>query len=240
MIMKKTISILVLLLLVTVKSFAHYLWIETSSTGIKGQRQEVKVCFGEYTYGLKEEVNGDAFSSVKDFTLWLVDAKGNKNKIEVSPKKNAYVGHFIPKQKGIYTLVLDNNNIKVIDYTKYDFGIFKTHYHAIAKVNVGNTKGTTVADNANGITLKDISKNKEEIVLQVLFKNKPLTNTELKVFVADQWSKTIKTDPKGMVTFKLPWNTKYVVEVTHKEEVPGSFKGEKYEFIWHCVTYCIQ
>lgn len=237
--MKKTILVALVVMLTSVKSFAHYLWIETNSVGKVGNEQAVKVYFGEYTHGLVEEVKGDAYAFVKDFTLWVVDGNGNKTEITVNPKDDAYVGYFTPKTKGIYTVVLDNNNINVIDYTKYDFGIFKTHYHAVAKVTVGNNHGETVADNNSGITLKDISKNKEEVVLQVLFKNEPLVKGEVKVFVADQWTKTLKTDANGTVSFKLPWKTKYIVEVTNKEEVSGTFKGDKYEFIWHCVTYSI-
>jgi len=30
------------------------------------------------------------------------------------------------------------------------------------------------------------------------------------------------------------------VETTTKEEIPGTYNGEEYEFIWHCATYCIK
>ncbi|GAL80267.1 hypothetical protein JCM19274_557 [Algibacter lectus] len=97
----------------------------------------------------------------------------------------------------------------------------------------------TIADNKSGITIKDISKTADEIKLQVLYKNKPLAKNELKVFVADLWTKTLETDDDGFVTFKCPWETKYIVETTYSEKVPGVYKDEKYEFIWHCATYAI-
>jgi len=137
-------------------------------------------------------------------------------------------------------VVLNNDAIDVIDYTQYDFGIFKTHYNAIAKVAVGKALGETAAINANGITVKDVSASKDEVKLQVLYKDKPLAKNEFKVYVADLWTKTLETDENGFVSFKKPWDTKYIIETTFEERVPGSYKGEDYEFIWHCTTYCIQ
>lgn len=238
--MKKLISTAAFILFATVQTFAHYLWIETSAYGKIGQQQEVKVFFGEYTYGEIEAVNGEAFPKVKDFTLWLVDVNGTRSQLTVSAKEDHYLGYFTPAQKGIYTVVLNNDAIDVIDYTQYDFGIFKTHYNSIAKVQIGKVSGKTAAINDKGITVKDVSENTGEVKLQVLYKNQPLAKNELKIYVADLWSKTLETDEKGIVTFKKPWDTKYIVETTYEERVPGTYKGETYEFIWHCGTYCIQ
>ena len=237
--MKKLILSLSFILIVTAQSFAHYLWIETNPTGNLNQEQEVRVFYGEYTYGLIEKVNGEAFPKVKDFTLWVVDEKGNKKELKVKATENYYLAKFTPKSTGTYTVLLDNNNINVIDYTKYDFGIFKTHYHSVAKVQIGNNLQETVAENNTGITIKNVSTTVDEVKLQVLYKNKALPKNEVKIFVSDLWSKTLDTDENGFISFKLPWKTKYILETTYKEEVPGTYKGEDYEFIWHCVTYCI-
>src|SRR5690606_12738447 len=130
----------------------------------------------------------------------------------------------------------------VIDYTQYDFGIFKTHYHSIAKVEVGNSVKETVAQNPEGLAIVDVSAKdakSDKATLKVLYKGQPVKENEVTVFVADQWSKKVYTDANGMVTFDKPWKTKYVIEVTKKEEVPGSFNGKDYQFIWHCATYNI-
>ncbi|MEO2052613.1 MAG: hypothetical protein ABGX00_12695 [Allomuricauda sp.] len=37
----------------------------------------------------------------------------------------------------------------------------------------------------------------------------------------------------------LLWISKYIVETTTKEEIPGTYIGEDYQFIWHCATYCL-
>ena len=238
--MKKSIITLLFLFFVASQSFAHYLWIETNATGKIGQTQEVKVYFGEYTYGVIEKVNGEAFPKVKDFTLWVVDANGTKTQLKVTPTENYYVTSFTPKSEGTYTVVLNNNKIDVIDYTQYDFGIFKTHYNSSAKIQVGKKTSETIAKNDAGITIKDLSKTDDEIKLQVLYKGKPLEKNEVKIYMADLWSKTLSTDENGTISFKLPWKTKYILETTTKEEIPGKYNGEEYQFIWHCATYCIK
>lgn len=237
--MKRTLVTLALITLATTKSFAHYLWIETNANGQLGIEQQIKIYFGEYTYGIVEPVMGKAFSNVKAFNLWVVDGEGKKTTLKASPQENHYLATFTPKTNGTHTVILNNDHIGVIDYTAYNFGIFKTHYHSTAKFQVGKKANETVALNKNGITIKDVSKTPNQVKLQVLYKNAPLAKNEVKVFISDLWSKTLETDENGYVSFKLPWKTKYLIETTKKEEVPGTFKGEDYEFIWHCATYTI-
>ncbi|MFV9552116.1 DUF4198 domain-containing protein [Algibacter sp. PT7-4] len=237
--MKKIFFTIALVTMVTTKSFAHYLWIETNPIGKIGTEQQIKVYFGEYTYGVIEKVNGENYPKVKNFTLWIIDENGKKTTLKTNAFENYYLATFTPTSNGTYTVALNNNNIDVIDYTQYDFGIFKTHYHSSTKIQVGETTTETAAVNQTGITIKDVSNNTDEKKLQVLYKNKPLANNELKVFVADLWTKTLQTDNNGMVSFKRPWKTKYIVETTTKEEVPGIYNKKEYQFIWHCATYTI-
>ncbi|MEP2026018.1 MAG: DUF4198 domain-containing protein [Reichenbachiella sp.] len=235
--MKKSL-VTFLFVLATLPSFAHYLWIETSANGKLNQAQEIKVHFGEYTYGVIEKVGDDAFNAVKDFKLYVIDPKGKKSELKVTASADYYLATFTPKKKGTYTVVMDNDQIDVIDYTKYDFGIFRTHYNSIAKVQVGEGEANTAAQNETGIAIQRLV-SESGIQLLVTYKGKPLAENEVKVFVADQWSKTLETDENGKVNFELPWQSKYIVETTTKEEVPGQFRGEEYEFIWHCATTCI-
>ncbi|MDW7692024.1 DUF4198 domain-containing protein [Flammeovirgaceae bacterium SG7u.111] len=237
--MRKIILTIGVMLFAVVQSFAHYLWIETSAKGEIGKEQEIRVYFGEYTYGVKEKIKGEAYMKVKDFTLWVVDAQGKKIRLNIEPKDDYYAAAFTPDAEGTYTVILDNDKIDVVDFTKYNFGIFKTHYHAVSKIQVGDKANHTVADNAEGVAIKNISEEKGKVKLKVFYKGKALPESEITVFVADQWSKTLETDQNGIASFDLPWKTKYVVEVTKKEEVPGTYKDVAYEFIWHATTVSV-
>ncbi|WP_420583375.1 DUF4198 domain-containing protein [Reichenbachiella sp.] len=233
--MRKILSIILMTVMTIPLASAHYMWVETSPAGKLNQEQTIKVHFGEYTYGVIEKVGGDGFNAVKDFQLFVIDPKGKKTELEVSAQEDHYLASFTPKKEGTYTIVLDNDQIDVIDYTQYDFGIFRTHYNSIAKVQIGEKEADTTAQNEEGIALQRLV-SEDGIKLLVTYQGKPLAENEVKVFVADQWSKTLETDENGVVSFQLPWQTKYIVETTIKEEVPGQFRGKDYEFIWHCAT----
>lgn len=240
--MKKFFLIFTFLILST-NSFAHYLWVETNATGKLNQKQDVKIFYGEYTYGLQEKVGEEAFNNVKKFTVWAVDPNGEKTKLNVEAGDFFYRTFFTPKTNGTYTIVVNNNEIDVVDYTKYDFGIFKTHYHCLAKVEVGNKPNETAAINPEGITIVDVSKKEllenGEVTLKILYKGEILKEKEVDLFVKDLWTKKIKTDANGLVKFNLPFKTKYIIEVTNKEEVPGKYNGKDYQFIFHSSTYTI-
>ncbi|MEM8901037.1 MAG: DUF4198 domain-containing protein [Bacteroidota bacterium] len=234
--MKKLIGLAACILLMVGNIQAHALWVATNETGVVGEAQEIKVYFGEFTYGVIEEVGGEAFEMMKNFTLSVISPAGEKTSLKVEAKDTYYLATYTPSEEGTYTVVLDNDKIKVIDYSEYDFGIFKTHYHSVAKIQVGDRGAETHTDNKAGITLKNLPSSDEKVQLQVLFKGEAMAETEVKVFLADQWSKTLKTDEDGKVAFGLPWDTDYLVEVTTEERVPGTYNGEEYEFVWHCVT----
>lgn len=238
--MKKYILTLVIGLMTISGCYSHYMWIETNTTGMAGKTQQVKVFFGEYTYGVIEKVNGDAFTMMKNFTLQLVHPDGTISQIQTSPGEDHYQGTFTPSTPGTYSLILNNNNIDVIDYTQYDFGIFKTHYHATATVQVGSQENVSIPTNSDGLSVVPVSQTNDKVTLKVFYKGMALSKSEVAIYVADLWSKKMETDENGTFSFALPWQTKYLIEITLKEEVPGTFNGKDYQFIWHCATYCIQ
>lgn len=240
----KNIAFLVLALLIQASAFAHYLWIETAPNAKLNEEHLVKVRFGEYTYGAIEEVGSKAFNSVKNFSLWLVSPNGENIELKTKAGFDFYSARFTPSENGTYTIALDNTNMGVLDYTEYDFGIFKPQYHAKAKVTVGGTPETLTTTNPDGIEIIDLSeklaKAGNEVKLKVLFKEQILVEQEVVIYVNDLWSKKLTTNKEGEVRFKLPWKkTLYTVETIHNEKVPGTFNNKEYQFIWHCATYAL-
>lgn len=236
--MKRSIIVIVILLSGVARVSAHYLWVQTDPFGELGKEQEVRIYFGEYTYGLKEKVTGEAFVAVKDFTLWVVDDSGKRTELQFVPREDYYLATFTPYKEGTYTIILNNDQIGVIDYSAYDFGIFKTHYHSVAKIQVGEKTGQSATGNPTGLTISNVSQNQDSLRLRVFYKNEILPKHEVTIFVADQWSRSLETDDDGYIDIALPWkDTNYIVEITRKEETPGTFRHKPYEFIWHCVTH---
>ncbi|WP_282084937.1 DUF4198 domain-containing protein [Aquimarina algiphila] len=238
--MKRTLKIALLLLLISTKSFAHFFWIETNTKGTINKEHEVRIYFGEFGSNVVEKTNGEVFQDAKHFIVWVIDQKGNKTELKTTATESYYTGKFIPKLEGTYSIILDNKKYKVLDYTKYDYGIFRPQYHSITKVEIGNNiQHKTAAVNPESITIIDLSSEKEKVKIQVLFKEQPLAEAEVTVFMKDNWSKKINTDKNGMIVFNLPFKTRYVIEATHEDKVPGSYNGLKYQFTWHCAVLTV-
>lgn len=171
-------------------------------------------------------------------------SKWEKTELKTTPEQNFYKASFIPTEEGSYTLALDNNDIQVLDYTEYDFGIFKPQYHAKARVTVGGNAESIAITNREGIEIINLSdkiaSHNNKVNLKVLFQGEILEEQEVVIYVSDRWSKKMITDEKGEISFELPWNnTLYTVETTFNENIPGTYNGDDYDFIWHCATYAI-
>lgn len=238
--MTKFIALCAVLFAAIGHSFGHFMWIETNQIGKINQEQQIDVFFGEFSYGMKEEAKGDSFTKVKEFTLRVVHSSGESVDLEAVANGDHYTAKFTPKQEGTYTVIMNNDQINVYDLTRHNFGIFKAHYHATAKIQVGEKSTQTIVDNPNGITIKNVSTKTDKAELLVLYKGKALTEAEFTVFMPDKWSRSIKTDANGMVSFDLPFETTYVVEATFKDETTGTFKGTDYQFVWHCCSLSIK
>lgn len=236
--MKKIILLLAIAFLGGSNSaFAHYLWVETSAKGNLNEPQEVRVYYGEYAYGVVEEVAGDAFKGVSDFKLWLVDPAGKKHALETKAGTDHYSAEFTPTQDGVYLVYLENQNIEVLDYTEYDFGIFKPVYKTFKQVNVNAEQTADSSKFTEGLVINQIENTADSVKLQVLYNGAPLEKAEATISMLDLWTKKVTTDENGMISYTKPFETKYIVEVTHNENTPGSYNDVDYQFIWHCATY---
>ena len=238
--MKKIITLTLLFFLFSTKSiWAHALWIETKPTGAIGTEQLIKIYYGEYSYNVIEAIDSDAFNKVNNYTIWLISPDGKKESLKPKAHGSFYQVSYTPTQNGVYTIELNNNQIDVIDYTQYDFGIFKTHYHSTTMFTVGTNPSETKASNPKGLVIQNLPTSSDSLKIRIEYKGEILKNGEVTISIADQWSKKVYTNENGETLLHLPWAVKYFIEVTKKEEVPGNYKGDDYSFIWHCATQMI-
>ncbi len=235
----KKLLFLLLLLSPLHQVYSHYLWIETPTQALLNKQQTVKIKYGEFAYNEVEETSTAVFLKVKDFELWLIDPDGEKKELKTVAKNDHYEAVFTPKKAGSYTLYLDNKKMEVVDSSQYNFGIYKPQYHATAKINVGKNYNTNHITNLDGLEILETATTNRQITLQVRFKNLPLVKSKVMLFFKDGWSKEVETDENGAITFTLPWQTSYAVEVIHIDKTPGTFNQIPYEFIWNCATYFI-
>lgn len=138
------LALTVLLSFATTSIFAHALWIETASTGKVGQKQTVKVFYGEYVANERDSVT-KWYSDVKEFTLWVVGPDQKKTQLTLTPGLNYFEGSFTPDQNGAYTVAVSHEAKELGGTTKY-------HFLSSANVAVGKTQ-LTAAQNPNVLKL---------------------------------------------------------------------------------------
>lgn len=237
MTMKTKISILLLSFLFSASGvFAHALWIETTSTGKKGQSQEVKVFFGEYEAGERDSIQ-KWFSNLKEFSLVLTAPNGTTKKLNATADVLFFKAVFTPEQDGLYKL-------SIVHEVKDLYEKAKIEYYAFADVAVGRSAkvGTPFpAEALLSIRLgKPVLKVGEAASHEVLYKQAPAAKQKLTIIGADGKKQEIETDPAGKFTFTPAQKGGHFLESFTEEKTSGSLNGKDYEKIWHVVTYFAQ
>ncbi len=231
--MKTKISLLALFLAFSISNvFAHALWIETASTGKKGQPQEVKVFFGEYE---SNEADSTAkwFSNLKAFKLVLIAPNGNTKVLTASPDVLFYKASFTPEQDGIYKISIVHEVADIYEKAKIE-------YYAFADIAVGNSKINNNFPAGAALTIrpdKQVLKVGETAVHEVIYNKTPFANQKLTVVGPDKKGQPTETDAQGKFTFKPTAKGNYFLEAFTEDKTPGKLNGKDYEKTWHLVTY---
>lgn len=232
--MKKTMILMLGLLLSASSIFAHALWIETAATGKVGQKQTVKVFYGEYA-DLGRDSVATWYSDVKEFTLWLTGPDQKRIQLAVTPALNYFEANFTPEQNGSYTVTVSHEAKELGGTTKY-------HFLSSAGVSVGKAAPLAV-QNANVLKLHldnvNSLKVKQPIKMTVLLKDTAAAKKAVTVFSPTGWSKEFYTDENGAFEFTPLWPGRYVVEVSDMDKTPGQHHGKDYKATWKGATYSI-
>lgn len=232
---KKSLLLIALFTLGSIRLFAHALWIKTAGTATKGQQHLVEIIWAED--GKNEQMPvGKWFSDMEDFTLLATSPDGTRQQIPVTANKDRYTAYFTPDTDGIYMLS--------ITHTAKDLGgTTKLEYNAMAIVNVGEiTSAMEIPTIDNELKLTGDFKNSypsgKAISLSYLFKDTQKEKTQVEVFSPSGWNKTFETDAKGNVEIPLLWSGHYGVEASYyAEDEAGSYNDKPFKATWRCVTY---
>ncbi|MCX2495574.1 DUF4198 domain-containing protein [Pedobacter sp. PF22-3] len=231
--MKTKISLLALFLAFSISNvFAHALWIETASTGKKGQPQEVKVFFGEYENNEPDSA-AKWFSNLKEFKLVLTAPDGHTKVLTASPDILFYKASFTPDQAGTYKISIVHEVAAVYEKAKIE-------YYAFADVAVGTSKINTNFPAGAALTIrpdKHVLKLGESAVHEVIYNKMPFANQKLTVVGPDKKGQPTETDAQGKFTFKPTAKGNYFLEAFTEDKTPGKLNGKDYEKTWHLVTY---
>lgn len=234
--MKTKLSLLLFFLAFGLSSaFSHAMWIETSSTGKKGQAQEVKIFFGEYEANEPDSA-AKWFSNLKSFKLVLTAPNGKTTILSAAPDVRFYKANFTPDQNGTYKLSVVHEVADIYDKAKIE-------YYAFADVAVGNSKINAAFPEEAVLTIrpeKHVLKVGESSAHQVIYNKAPFAKQKLTLVNPERKAIPTETDAEGKFTFKPETKGNYFLEAFTEDKTAGKLNGKDYEKVWHLVTYTTQ
>jgi uncharacterized GH25 family protein len=199
-------------------AIAHYLWIEQNATG------NARLNFGEFENALKEKSPG-RLDDIKAPSVTISTTKT----VTATRTANGFTLNARADSKNSLTAI--DNSMGVKDWRSSGVGMVKPIFYA----RYVASSAAMAAQMAF-----DVTPSGRPGQFIVTLNGKPLAKTKVDMFAPNGWARDARTDEAGMVTFPMPWRGQYVIEVTHKEDIPGEFEGAKYEALRHRATLTIQ
>lgn len=215
-------------------SFAHAIWIETSSVGKPGVTQSVKVYFGEFATDDISQTN-EWFADLGQFELQVVHPDGSKTELPFKANGDHFAASFTPEKEGLYSVVLH----KIAQEVYYGY---KLDYMTSQHVQVGESR--TFSENALlPIALRPLNASYETgkaIDLSILMDSTLAGDKEITIISPNTWTKKLYPDDKARASFVPLWPGKYLVETTLTDKTKGDFNGKSYDVNYQCHTYMIE
>ena len=234
--MKRIFAIIVVLLAFSVHHLlAHALWIETFGSARKGEKQTVKVFWGEFDENEHDPVD-KWFSDMADFKLFITGPDGKKTPLAVTAQPDHYLAEFTPEEEGVYLLTVTHDARDL-------GGTTKLQYNSVAALKIGKSGKANQPDLNDG-QLKiwaDASKPykvDKPLSMDVRLKGRPAGKAHVEVFSPSGWKKSFQSDDKGNVTFSPIWAGRYQAEASvYSGEESGEHNGKPHKAVRRVVTY---
>lgn len=223
-----------MLVMMSVAAGAHTMWIEVKGNGKIGEAQDVRVFFGDYSWGNPTKT-AKWYSDIAEYVLVLTAPDGTTTELQDRSKDSvAYESSFVPKQAGVYKVSF-SHPVKDVYKDK------KLTYAAAAYVLVGKPKdkAVTLSEGKFSLAWKDAGQKKQVIYME---DGQPKANVSLSLVKEGDKEQTysVNTDSKGQLVFPKALKGNYLLELTDSEKVSKTeFNGKEYEFDYKEFTYQI-
>lgn len=203
---------------------SHALWIETSPIGTINKSHQIKVFFGEYAH---QEISPleKWYSDLKEFKLFLVGPDNKKIQLETKPFSDHFEASFIPESDGVY-------QVMVLHPAKEPYETMAFEFSSNASIKVGkNAKENFNLDYGIKLSPQTI-KIGDSIRAHIFSEKAVLPNTEVEVISPSGWTKTLKSDENGIVSFLAKEKGVYLLETSIMEEKTSDWFGKTVDKIW--------
>ncbi|RYD98519.1 MAG: hypothetical protein EOP54_07410 [Sphingobacteriales bacterium] len=227
-----SVALSFMLVMMSVAAGAHTMWIEIKGNGKIGETQDVRVFFGDYSWGNPTKT-AKWYSDIAEYALVLTAPDGTTTELSDRAKDSAYYeSSFVPKEPGVYKVSF-SHPVKDVYKDK------KLTYAAAAYVLVGKakTKAVTLSEGKFSLVWKDAAQKKQVVYME---DGQPKANVSLSLVKEGEKDKTysVSTDSKGQLVFPKELKGNYLLELTDSEKVNKTeFNGKEYEFDYKEFTY---
>lgn len=213
-------------------------WMEIHGSGKVKEQVKIQVCYG-FIDDLSERhrTTGPEFQRIKDFSFVIVNAKGEKSKIQLQPKEDHWEASFIPDQEGTYRILGINDQQPVLVRSKDPEDNVRPIDFMCGAYQVG-----TVFNNNSPLQLMDfILQEKNRVYTVFPYRNmKPVEKgTLLRIFNPENWEKNIPVDENHKAVFKVTMPGLYVIRQDWQDKTKGIFQGTSYSAIRYRNNYCL-
>ncbi|WP_185290864.1 hypothetical protein [Chryseobacterium lactis] len=213
-------------------------WMEIHGSGKLKDPVKVQVCYG-FIDDLSERhrTTGAEFQEIRNFQFFILNAKGEKSKLELKKKEDHWEGTFTPDQEGIYRLLGMNDQQPVLLRSKNPQENVRPIDFMCGAYSVGNSLNIQ-----SPVQLMDILLQEKSGVYTVSpYRNmKPADKgTMIRIFNPENWEKNIPADENHQVIFKPTLPGLYIIRQDWNDNTPGTFQGNAYGKIRYRNNYCL-
>lgn len=215
---------------------AHALWVKTAAVGKKGTQHEVQVYFAEPGQQ-REPVEGEEWRMVKGFDLWVISPSGKESRLELKAQSDFYSTTFIPREEGLYRVLLKHEKIGVLTFDKA--APFVPYFYASANVWVGNEAGITDAllpgrDQLPVSIVPVVKKGTSKVFFHI--SSPEGLQYQVTVFSPSGTVTKLEAGKKGQAAFDAAEPGDYQAELSAVDTKPGTIGGKEYKKAYHVAT----
>lgn len=213
-------------------------WMEIHGSGKLHDPVKIEVCYGFIDdLSQRHRTTGAEFQEIKNFRFFILNAKGEKSKIEIQSKGDHWEGTFIPHQEGTYRILGMNDTQPVLVRSKNPQENVRPIDFMCGAYHVAHP-----SDNSSPAQLMDIilQDNKGIYTVSPYRNMKPVDKgTSLRIFNPENWEKNISVGENHQAVFKPTIPGLYVIRQDWNDNTPGIFRGITYGKIRYRNNYCL-
>jgi len=217
-------------------SQASAYWMDVKGSGELNQAVSIKIYYGTIEEsGVRKPLAGRELILTGEFSISVIDGKGQRKNIPITLKGDCWEGTFTPNQKGVYQVLGINDTHPVVDRSKTGGkNVLPVDYLCAAYQVEDNA---SVLKPVQFLDIITVTKDKKIIVKAFNDGVKAVESTKIRVFNPENWEKELSIDENGEAIFMSTMKGLYIIREDWTDPKAGTYKGVSYTSIRHRCNY---